>query len=287
MNIIYDTSESMIANTQAAGNFDNFLLQVMGTFGITTSITEKEFSEGKIEVLANKLYNEAFEAYTKKTSVLVDKTMPVFRDIYKNKGATVETIVIPFTDGKRQINVVGNLKALLDPAHGELRNSIEKFSSLVFIDQAWKEHLREMDDLKQAVHHAYLEQKDPLLIYKFEGFQMFKSFVSKMNDDTISFLFKADLPVNDADDVHEAKEVKQKKNYKEKKEEVSSALSGGGPRFEDTRQSEEKVMPVKSAKVANRNDRVSVQYSDGSIKKEVKYKTIEEDLKNNKCVIID
>jgi preprotein translocase subunit SecA len=182
---------------------------------------------------------------------------------------------------------VGNLKALLDPAHGELRNSIEKFSSLVFIDQAWKEHLREMDDLKQAVHHAYLEQKDPLLIYKFEGFQMFKSFVSKMNDDTISFLFKADLPVNDADDVHEAKEVKQKKNYKEKKEEVSSALSGGGPRFEDTRQSEEKVMPVKSAKVANRNDRVSVQYSDGSIKKEVKYKTIEEDLKNNKCVIID
>jgi preprotein translocase subunit SecA len=287
MNIIYDTSESMIGNTQAAGNFDNFLLQVMGTFGITTSITEKEFSEGKIEVLANKLYNEAFEAYTKKTSVLVDKTMPVFRDIYKNKGATVETIVIPFTDGKRQINVVGNLKALLDPAHGELRNSIEKFSSLVFIDQAWKEHLREMDDLKQAVHHAYLEQKDPLLIYKFEGFQMFKSFVSKMNDDTISFLFKADLPVNDADDVHEAKEVKQKKNYKEKKEEVSSALSGGGPRFEDTRQSEEKVMPVKSAKVANRNDRVSVQYSDGSIKKEVKYKTIEEDLKNNKCVIID
>jgi preprotein translocase subunit SecA len=287
MNIIYDTCDSIIVNTQGAGNFDNFLLQVMGTFGITTSITEKEFSEGKIDALSNKLYNEAYEAYGKKNSIIVQKTAPVFRDIYKNRGAAVETIVIPFTDGKKQINVVANLKALLDPAHGELRNSIEKFSSLVFIDQAWKEHLREMDDLKQAVHHAYLEQKDPLLIYKFEGFQMFKSFVAKMNEETISFLFKADLPVNDADDVQEAREVRQKKNYREKKEEVASSLSGGGPRFEDTRQSEEKVMPVKSAKIANRNDRVSVQYSDGSIKKDVKYKTIEEDLKNNRCVLID
>jgi preprotein translocase subunit SecA len=287
MNTIYDASESMILNTQAAGNFDNFLLQVMGTFGITTSITEKEFSEGKPEVLANRLYNEAQDAYTKKTKILVEKTLPVFRDIQKNKGATVETIVIPFTDGKRQINVVANLKALLEPSRGELRTSIEKFSSLQFIDQAWKEHLREMDDLKQAVHHAYLEQKDPLLVYKFEGFNMFKAFVAKMNEDTISFLFKADLPVNDEDDVREAKEVKHKHNYKEQKQEAQSALSGGGPRIENNRSPEERVMPVRSEKIANRNDRVSVQYSDGSVKKDVKYKTIEEDLKKNKCVIIE
>ncbi|HXA01954.1 MAG TPA: hypothetical protein VNW99_08200, partial [Cytophagaceae bacterium] len=287
MNTIYDTCESMIINTQAAGNYDNFLLQVMSTLGITTSITEKEFSEGKIEMLANRLYNEAQDFYTKKTKILVEKTLPVFRDIHKNKGATVETIVIPFTDGKKQINVVANLKALLEPSRGELRTSIEKFSSLMLIDQAWKEHLREMDDLKQAVHHAYLEQKDPLLVYKFEGFNMFKAFVSKMNEDTISFLFKADLPVNDEDDVHEAKEVKQKRNYKEKKEEASSVLSGGGPRIENNRPAEERIMPAKSEKVANRNDRVSVKYSDGSVKKDVKYKTIEEDLKKNKCVIIE
>ncbi|MFL5730880.1 MAG: preprotein translocase subunit SecA [Cytophagaceae bacterium] len=287
MNIVYDTCETIISNTQVAGNYDNFLLEVMGTFGVTTSIGEKEFSDGKIDVLANKLYHEVYESYTKKTQTVVQKTLPVFRDIHKNKGASVETIVIPFTDGKRQINVVANLKNLLEPSRGELRNSVEKFTSLVFIDQAWKEHLREMDDLKQAVHHAYLEQKDPLLVYKFEGFTMFKAFVAKMNEETISFLFRADLPVNDADDVQEAREVKQKKNYKERKEEASSAL-GDGPRFDDTRpQSEEKTAPIKSTKVANRNDRVSVQYSDGSVKKDVKFKTIEEDLKNNKCVIID
>jgi preprotein translocase subunit SecA len=287
MNTIFDTCESMIINTQAAGNYDNFLLQVMGTLGISTSITERDFTEGKIEELANRLYNEAQDFYTKKTKTITEKTLPVFREINKNKGATVETIVIPFTDGKRQINVVANLKALLEPSRGELRTSIEKFSSLVFIDQAWKEHLREMDDLKQAVHHAYLEQKDPLLVYKFEGFNMFKAFVAKMNDDTISFLFKADLPVNDADDVQEAREVKHKRNYKEKKEEVSSVLSGGGPRVDNNRPPEERIMPARSEKVANRNDRVSVKYSDGSVKKDVKYKTIEEDLKNNKCVIIE
>jgi preprotein translocase subunit SecA len=215
----------------------------------------------------------------------VDTTMPIFKDIQANRGATVETIAIPFTDGRRHVNVIGNLKQLLNTQGIELRNSLEKFSSLTFIDSSWKEHLREMDDLKQSVQNAVFEQKDPLLIYKFEGFKLFQKFIAKVNEDTVSFIFKADLPVNDADDVHEARQSKQKQNYKEKKDEAQSVL--GGTQLSSNRPTVERSMPVKSEKVANRNDRVSVQYSDGSVKKDVKFKTVEEDLQNNKCVLID
>jgi preprotein translocase subunit SecA len=285
MNMMFDTCEDIIANTQAAGNYDNFQLSVIGTLGISTSITEKEFTDLKIEQLTQKLYNEANEYYIKKHKALVETTMPIFKDIHTNRGGAVETVAIPFSDGRRHVNVVGSLKQLLNTKGIELRNSLEKFSSLTFIDTSWKEHLREMDDLKQSVNNAVYEQKDPLLVYKFEGFELFKKFIAKVNEDTVSFIFKANLPVNDADDVHEAKQTKQKQNYKEKKDEATSAL--GTSQISQNRPPAERVMPVKSEKVANRNDRVSVQYSDGSVKKDVKFKTVEEDLQNNKCVLIE
>jgi preprotein translocase subunit SecA len=285
MNMMFDTCEDIIANTQAAGNYDNFQLNVIATLGINTSITEKDLTTLKLEELTHKLYNEANDFYIKKHKALADTTLPIFKDIQANKGGAIETVSIPFSDGRRHVNVIGNLKQLLNTRGIELRNSLEKFSSLTFIDSSWKEHLREMDDLKQSVQNAVFEQKDPLLIYKFEGFELFKRFIAKVNEDTVSFIFKANLPSNDEEEVHEAREVKQKQNYKEKKDQAQSAL--GSPSFNTNRPPAERATPVKSEKVANRNDRVSVQYSDGSVKKDVKFKTIEEDLQNNKCVLID
>ena len=110
---------------------------------------------------------------------------------------------------------------------GELVKSMEKFATLAFIDQAWKEHLRDMDDLKQSVQNAVYEQKDPLLIYKFEGFQLFKTFLAKVNEENVSFLMKADLPVQQAEEVREARTAQQQRQrLSETKEESHSLLTG-------------------------------------------------------------
>jgi preprotein translocase subunit SecA len=211
------------------------------------------------------------------------------QNIQETRGATVENILVPFTDGKKQIGVAANLKKCVETHNAELIRSMEKMATLGIIDQLWKDHLREMDDLKQSVQNAVYEQKDPLLIYKFEGFELFKRFIARVNEDTVGFLMKADLPVQQADEVREARAVKERRQQlKEQKDESRSLLSGGGNQAaQANRPPAEKTMPIKTDKVFGRNDRVTVQYSDGSLKKDVKYKTVEEDIKSNKCVLIE
>jgi preprotein translocase subunit SecA len=288
MNMLYDLCEDTVAKYNTEENYDNFLIKSIGMFAINPAISKEEFVKLNSQDLAAKLYGQAYEHYTKRTKAIAEKSMHVFRDIQANRGATVETVGVPFTDGKKQIGVTVDLKQVLKTEGEELVRAMEKFAALSFIDQAWKEHLREMDDLKQSVQNAVFEQKDPLLVYKFEAFQLFKSFVAKINEEIISFIFKAEIPVQDADEVKEARQVKPKpQQLRENKEEVQSVLSSlGAPQIQNNRPPE-KLAPMKSEKVANRNDKVSVQYSDGSVKKGVKYKTIEEDLLNNKCVIIE
>ena len=149
-----------------------------------------------------------------------------------------------------------------------------------------------MDDLKQSVQNAVFEQKDPLLIYKFEGFELFKRFIAKVNEDTVSFLLKADIPVQEPEQVQEARAQRARVKLNEQKEESKSLLSGGGAQQQPqqpqpNRPPQEKVMPVKSEKIANRNDKVSVQYPDGRVVRDVKYKKVEDDIVNNRCIIID
>ena len=142
-----------------------------------------------------------------------------------------------------------------------------------------------MDDLRQSVRNAQYEQKDPLLIYKFEGFEMFKRFIGKVNEETISFLMKAEIPVEQADDVQAAHDKKRTaRNYKEQKDESRSALASpsGGNRPPVQQQTASRF---NHRKIASRNQRVNVQYADGSVKKDVKFKTVEDDIKNNRCVL--
>jgi preprotein translocase subunit SecA len=212
--------------------------------------------------------------------------MPILKHINLTRGGTVERIGIPFTDGQRQIGAAVPLKTAIDTEGKELIKEMEKIVSLAMIDLTWKEHLRDMDDLRQSVRNAAYEQKDPLLIYKFEGFEMFKTFIGKVNQETISFLLKAEIPISDDQDVQEARAQRAAKNYQESKEESRSALSGGGAP-QANRPPIEKPQPVKSTKIAGRNERVNVQYQDGRVMKDVKYKNVEQDLKNNKCVLID
>jgi len=226
------------------------------------------------------LYEEALKQYTHKNKMAAEKALPFINDIYRTRGATIQDILIPFTDGTKQIGVAANLKKCVETKNSELIKI-----TLAIIDQQWKEHLRDMDDLKQSVQNAVYEQKDPLLIYKFEGFEAFKRFIAKVNEETASFLMKGDIPVQDSDQVQEARAQKRQR-LSEQKEESRSLLQGGGTQPQQQK-TEEKVMPVKSEKIAGRNDKVTVQYPDGRVLKDVKYKKVEEDIQAGRCIVIE
>ncbi|HNP17901.1 MAG TPA: preprotein translocase subunit SecA [Fulvivirga sp.] len=284
MNMLFDTCEDIVINTKGSENYDSFKLTILGVLGIDFEITKNEFGSINEDVLTQKLYSQALEHYRRKNKAIAERSWPIFKDIEATRGATIENILVPFTDGKKQIGVAANLKKCVATENKELIKSMEKMATLAIIDQLWKDHLREMDDLKQSVQNAVYEQKDPLLIYKFEGFELFKRFIAKVNEDTISFLAKADLPVEDPNEVQEARQARRQK-LNEKKEEAGSVLSGGRPAA--NRPPAEKTMPIKSNKLVGRNDRVTVQYMDGSLKKDVKFKTVEADINSNKCVLLE
>jgi preprotein translocase subunit SecA len=282
--MLYDTCEDIVNNSKGSEDFDAFKLSCISTLGIDSKIDQAAFSGTEFNTLVNDLYDEAFAAYRHKNDTMAANTLPLLKHIQKERGATVENILLPFTDGKRQIGVPVNLQQTIDSENAEMIKAMEKAITLGVIDQTWKEHLRDMDDLKQSVQNAVYEQKDPLLIYKFEAFELFKIFLSKVNEETMSFLSKARIPTEDPKRVQEARSAKRQ-DYSESKAESQSALAGR----QDTRNRPpvEKVAPIKSDKVFGRNDRVSVQYPDGSVKKDVKFKTVEADIVSNKCVVID
>jgi preprotein translocase subunit SecA len=290
LTMLYDTSEDIVMNAKNANDYESLRLNTLSTLGLDYEISKEEFEKLDAARLTDGIYHKALEHYHRKNKMVADKALPVVRDIQKTRGATVENILVPFSDGGKQIGVAANLAKCVETNNTELIKAMEKMITLAIIDQQWKEHLREMDDLKQSVQNAVYEQKDPLLIYKFEGFELFKRFIAKVNEDTISFLMKADIPVQQPDQVQEARAQRSRARLSEQKEESRSLLSGGGGQPQQSqpdRPPQEKVLPVKSEKVANRNDKVSVQYPDGRVLRDVKYKKVEDDIRNNRCIIID
>lgn len=284
MNMVYDTCEDILTTSKAADDFDAFKLSCISVLGIDSKVDEDSFKTTEFNTLVNDLYDETLDAYRNKNKIIADRTLPLLKNIQKERGATVENILLPFTDGKRQIGVPVNLEKTIETENLEMVKAMEKSITLGVIDLTWKEHLRDMDDLKQSVQNAVYEQKDPLLIYKFEAFEMFKIFLAKVNEETMSFLTRATIPTEDPNRVQEARSS-SRQSYNESKAESKSALAGR----QDTRNRPpvEKVAPIKSEKVFGRNDRVSVQYPDGTVKKDVKFKSVEEDIKSSKCVLID
>ena len=288
LNMLYDTCEDIAINTRGAEDYDSLMLNCISVLGLDFKLSKEEFEEMSEADLADRLYSDSLANYKEKNKRISERAKPIFKDIYKNKGATIKDVLVPITDGKKQIGVSTNLEKNIDTDCRELTLSLEKIATLAIIDQLWKEHLREMDDLKQSVQNAVYEQKDPLLIYKFEAFELFKRFVAKVNEDTISFLTKAELPVREPDEVQEARNRREaRRNYRESKEESKSLLSGGGNPEARNRPPVEKTAPRKTIHTPGRNERVTVQYEDGTVKKEVKFKTVEQDVLSSKCVIIE
>jgi preprotein translocase subunit SecA len=286
MNMLWDTSDDIVLNGKESQNYDGFKLNCISVLGYDFQISEEEFGAKSTPEITQDLYEQSLAHYREKNKRIIDQAMPIISDIHKTRGATIENILVPFTDGKKQVGVASNLEKSVDSEGRELITAMEKMVTLAIIDQVWKEHLREMDDLKQSVQNAVYEQKDPLLIYKFEAFELFKRFVAKVNEDTISFLLKAEIPVQEPEQVQEAR-AQRRQRVSESKEESKSLLSGGERPNAQQDRPPIKTAPAKSDKIVGRNERISVQYTDGRVLKDVKFKTVEEDIKSNKCVMID
>lgn len=201
MNTFYDLSEELVSLNKQTSDFEEFKLEVIRFFALDTQITEEEFKNEKIPNLSQKLFNEVEESYKRKMKFVAERTLPIFKQINQERGATIKNVVVPFTDGSSGINVNVALQKNIEKEGSLTMVEFEKTVSLAMIDENWKNNLRMMDDLKQEVQNASLEQKDPLLIYKLEAFNLFKEMISEINREICSFLFKANIPVEDASDV--------------------------------------------------------------------------------------
>jgi len=187
-NAFYVVAEGLVNSFREQDDFEGLKLSTIVNFGIDTQIDHDDFLKGDVNKLSEQLYQEAIKNYEHKLDEMRKQALPVFNNIRATQGAHVENVVVPFTDGKKRINVVASLQKTLNSEGRELMNAVERQITLSIIDEAWKEHLRNMDDLKQSVQTAYLEQKDPLVIYKVEAFELFRRMDSDVNRDIISFL---------------------------------------------------------------------------------------------------
>ena len=196
-NAFYDVALNMITTHRVTADHEAFKLDVIMNFAIDTDITADELIKSDLNAVASRLYHQAKENYQRKTQELAQNTLPVIQQIHKEQGHQIENISIPFTDGKKGMNVLANLQKVVDSKGYETINALERSITLTLIDESWKEHLRAMDDLKQSVQGAVYEQKDPLLIYKFEAFNLFKQLDVDTSREIVSFLSKCGIPVQD------------------------------------------------------------------------------------------
>jgi len=289
LNMLYDTCEDIVLSSKEAQNYDDFRLNSVTILGIDfNKFSKEEFDKEEAIIITNNLYEKVLNNYKTKNDLIKSSALPILKKIKKDRGGTVKNILIPFTDGKKQIGVSVNLEKSIENEGGIIIDEMQKIISLGMIDFNWKEHLREMDDLKQSVQSAVYEQKDPLVIYKFEGFELFKKFIAKVNQDTVSFLTKAQIPIQNSDEVQEAKKIKRKENYVTKKEDAGSGSVDERDKTLGHKTSQvQTTQPIKSQKVFGRNSKVSVRYEDGRIIKDIKFKKVESDINAEKCTIIE
>ncbi len=247
-NMLFDLGENLITEFQQQRDFDGFRLGVLKSMGMEPPFDEDAFFDQRPDQLNEQLFAKASNSYKEKTRRIGEKTMPVIADVFERQKQ-YENIAIPITDGQKGMQVVVNLKRAVNNGAREVTLSIEKSISLSLIDDSWKEHLRELDDLKQSVQNATYEQKDPLLIYKFESFELFKNMIQRINKEVITFLMRADIPIQDSSSVREAQRAKGIDRSR-MKEERSDLLS----QAHSNTQQKEVTQPVVAEKKVGRNE---------------------------------
>ena len=196
LNTIYDTAIAIADQFADSLDYEGFKIELFKTFAMEPPFTEDEFKGMKADVLGEKLFESALATYKQRTERMAQVANPVIKQVYENQGATYENIMIPITDGKRMYNVSCNLKEAYETESKSIVKAFQKRTVLLTIDEAWKEHLREMDELRHSVQNASYEHKDPLLIYKLESYNLFKDMVDVMNRKTVAILMRGQIPVH-------------------------------------------------------------------------------------------
>jgi preprotein translocase subunit SecA len=279
-NMVYDTCEVIADTNKAANDYKNFEFELIKYFSITSPISEEEFAGMGIQEIANKVYSAAYEYYQNKMERNASAAFPVIKKVYEDNANKFERIVVPFTDGVKSLNVVTNLKDAYESDGKQLVTDFEKNITLAIIDDSWKTHLRKMDELKQSVQLAVHEQKDPLLIYKFEAFELFKSIIDKVNREVVSFLFKGELPTANPNEIQEARNVRRpKENLQTSKEEIpnSDELAARNRAAGQTQGQRPQVTEtiIRERPKIGRNERVTIKNVMSGESKTVKYKQAE------------
>ncbi|HUH46967.1 MAG TPA: preprotein translocase subunit SecA [Arenibacter sp.] len=290
-NMIYDTCEVIADTNKGANDYKNFEFELIKFLSITSPINENDFTRMGVQEIAGVLYKAAYDYYKNKMERNAAIAFPVIKNVFEDNSNKFERIVVPFTDGIKSLNVVTDLQEAYDTNGEQLITDFEKNISLAIIDDSWKTHLRKMDELKQSVQLAVHEQKDPLLIYKFEAFELFKGMIEKVNKEIVSFLFKGELP-NQSNEIQEARNIQRpKENLKTSKEEIpnsderaaqSRAMAqnqGGRPQVTET-------IVREKAKIG-RNEKITIKNVMSGESKSVKYKQAEPLLDKGEWVIVE
>jgi preprotein translocase subunit SecA len=250
-NMIYDASDSAVEFAKNNGDFYELQETLLKVFAMDVPFTENEFNTTKANDLSNRVADAAMETFKRKMDKLATIAYPVIKQVYEKQGQQYENILIPVTDGKRVFNITAHLKTAYTNEAREVVKAFEKQTLLYIIDDEWKEHLRQLDELRNSVQNASYEQKDPLLIYKLESFGLFKEMIDAINRKVLAVLMRGQIPMREPEQVREAKIQSHQdfSKYKTQKDEVG----GGDPTKQDTRELQ-KPQPIHVEKKAGRND---------------------------------
>ena len=288
-NMMYDTCEVIVGDNKASGDFKNFEFELIRYFSITSPISEGDFSKLSETEITGKVYKAAMQYYTEKTERSAREAFPIIANVYEQEGNKFERIIVPFTDGIKSLNVVTDLKKAYESNGAQLVADFEKNITLAIVDEAWKKHLRKMDELKQSVQLAVHEQKDPLLIYKLEAFKLFRTMLDGVNKEVISFLFKGDLPQQQNNIQDARNEVRQKENYTESRSEIpnSDELAEQNRESGQTQQRQVTETIVRDQPKINRNDNVTIKQVATGKTETMKFKKAESLLANGEWVLVN
>jgi len=248
-NMMFDVCESLVTQLHGQVDYEEFTFNMLRVLSIEPPITGQEYVKLSQEEHMGRIYKALRETYQRKQSLISKQAYPVIRDVFEKQGKLYENIVVPITDGTRVFHVITNLEKAYRTSGEELVRSYEKSIMLATIDDAWKEHLRELDDLRQSVQTATYEQKDPLLIYKFESFELFRTMIDKINRDVTGILIRGQIPIRDASGVQRA-QAPRRTDYSQMEANKKEFKPDGGP----GPKKDEHVQPVRVEKKVGRND---------------------------------
>ncbi len=274
---IYELINGIVEDYHATKDYDGFEIELITNLQLQSPVNKEKFLKSNADTLTEEILQVAVNNYQNRAEKTAQTVFPVVKRVYEDPKVDFINMVVPFSDGKKSIQVIANLEKSFNSNGKELVNALERSVTLAMIDLHWKDHLREMDELRQSVQSARYEQKDPLLIYKFESFRLFKEMVLKINREVISFLMKAELPKAEEGSVSAARAPQPKKKPKlETRKDELPAAAGGKPEYHDPSQNNApKPEPAKSDKTYGRNDKVTIMNAMTGEEKTVKFKQAE------------